>query len=141
MTNDLVTYLSFDGQCEAAFRQYEKILGGKIVAMMRYADAPPETGVPRTPEAANRIMHARLQVGDRFLMGGDAPPQFASKPQGFCVSVQVSDPAEAERIFHALVEGGVVRMPMGETFFARRFDMLIDRFGTPWMVNCEKLAS
>jgi PhnB protein len=71
-------------------------------------------------------------------MGGDAPPQFASKPQGFCVSIQVDDPAKAERIFGELSEGGVVQMPIRETFWARRFGMLIDKFGTPWMVNCER---
>lgn len=116
MTTDLVTYLSFDGQCEAAFKYYEKILGGKIVMMMRYADATADAGVPQTPETASRIMHARLQVADRLLMGGDAPPPFASKPQGFCVSIQVDDPAEAERIFRELGEGGVVQMPIAETF-------------------------
>ena len=83
MTTDLVTYLSFDGQCEAAFKHYERILGGRIVLMMRYSEAPADAGVPQTPETANSIMHARLQVGGRLLMGGDAPPQFASKPQGF----------------------------------------------------------
>ena len=88
MTTDLVTYLSFDGRCEAAFKHYEKILGGKILMMMRYADAPADAGVPQNPETAARIMHARLQVGDRLLMGGDAPPQFATKPQGFCVSIR-----------------------------------------------------
>ena len=106
--------------------------------MMRYADAPADAGAPQSPETANRIMHARLQVGDRFLMGGDAPPHFASKPQGFCVSIQVNDPAEAERIFGELGGGGIVQVPIGETFWARRFGMLIDKFGTPWMVNCEK---
>jgi PhnB protein len=138
MTTDLVTYLSFDGQCEAAFKYYERILGGKILMMLHHADAPADAGVPQTPETANRIMHARLQVGDRLLMGGDAPPQFASKPQGFCVSIQVDTPAEAERIFGGLGEGGAVQMPIGETFWAHRFGMLIDKFGTPWMVNCEK---
>jgi PhnB protein len=141
MTTDLVTYLSFDGQCEAAFKHYEKILGGKILMMVRYADAPAGVDVPQTPETAARIMHARLQVGDSLLMGGDAPPQFASKPQGFCVSVQVDDPAEAERLFRAFGEGGVVQMPLGETFWAHRFGMLSDKFGTPWMVNCEKPAT
>ena len=141
MATDLVTHLSFDGQCEAAFKHYEKVLGGKILMMARYADAPANAGVPQATETANRIMHARLQVGDRLLMGGDAPPQFASKPQGFCVSVQVDDPAEAERIFRELGEGGVVQMPIGETFWARRFGVLIDKFGTPWMVNCEKSTS
>ena len=141
MATDLVTHLSFDGQCEAAFKHYEKVLGGKILMMARYADAPANAGVPQATETANRIMHARLQVGDRLLMGGDAPPQFASKPQGFCVSIQVDDPAEAERIFRELGEGGVVQMPIGETFWARRFGVLIDKFGMPWMVNCEKSTS
>jgi len=138
MTTDLVTYLSFDGQCEAAFKHYEKVLDGKILMMVRNADAPADSCVPQTPETAARIMHARLKVGDRLLMGGDAPPQFASKPQGFCVNIMVDDPIESERIFRELGEGGVVQMPIGETFWARRFGMLIDRFGTPWMVNCEK---
>jgi uncharacterized glyoxalase superfamily protein PhnB len=70
MAIDLVTYLSFDGQSEAAFKHYEKVLGGKILMMARYADAPTDAGVPRTPETDTRIMHVRLQVGDRFLMGG-----------------------------------------------------------------------
>ena len=140
MTTDLVTYLSFDGQCEAAFKLYEEVLRGKILMMMRHADAPSGSGVPQTPDTANRIMHARLKVGDRLLMGGDAPKQFASKPQGFCANIIVDDPAEADRIFHALAEGGVVQMPISETFWARRFGMLIDKFGIPWMVNCEKQA-
>jgi PhnB protein len=74
-------------------------------------------------------------------MGGDAPKQFASKPQGFCANIIVDDPAEADRIFQALAEGGAVRMPISETFWARRFGMLIDKFGIPWMVNCEKQAA
>ncbi|HXW72240.1 MAG TPA: VOC family protein [Methylocella sp.] len=138
MITDLVAYLSFDGRCEEAFKTYENIFGGKILRMVRHKDAPADAGVPQTPETANRIMHARLKVGDLLLMGGDAPPQFASKPQGFSVAIQVDDPQEAERIFSELSEGGAVRMPIGETFFSRRFGMVIDTFGTPWMVNCEK---
>ena len=133
---DLVTYLGFDGQCEAAFKHYEQALRGKILMMMRMADAP--TGTPLPADAANRIMHARLQVGDRLLMGGDTPSQHFSKPQGFCANIMVDDTAEAERIFRALGEGGNVTMPIAETFWARRFGMLTDKFGIPWMVNCEK---
>jgi PhnB protein len=140
MVTDLVTYLSFDGQCEAAFKHYENVLGGEILVMMRNADAPLDSGVPKNPETQHRIMHARLKVGNQLLMGGDAPPQFASKPQGFCSNIMVDDPTEAERIFRDLSEGGRVQMPMTETFWARRFGMLIDKFGTPWMVNCEKPA-
>ena len=79
---ELVTYLAFDGQCEAAFKHYEKVLGGKILAMMRGKDMP--AGMPMPPEAAERIMHARLQVGNRLLMGGDGPSGKEHKPQGFC---------------------------------------------------------
>ena len=132
---DLITYLAFDGQCETAFKHYEKVLRGKILIMMKGADMP--AGTPMPPEAANRIMHARLQVGDRLLMGGDAPPGRHVKPQGFCANITLDDPAEAERIFGDLGEGGSVTMPIAETFWARKFGMLTDRFGVPWMINCE----
>ena len=85
-------------------------------------------------------MHARMTVGNAVLMDADAPPQFFSQPQGFSVSISVKDADEAQRIFTALAEGGTVRMPLQETFWAKRFGMLIDRFGTPWMVNCETPA-
>ena len=138
MATDFVTYLSFDGRCEEAFKRYEKVFKGKILMMMRHSDAPFGSGVPQDSETANRIMHARLEVGGRLLMGGDAPAPSSSKPQGFCVSVAVDDPAEAERIFGQLSEGGAIVMPIGETFWAQRFGMVTDEFGTPWMVNCEK---
>ncbi len=133
---DFVSYLGFDGRCEEAFKHYEKVLHGRIIAMMRYSDAP--TGVPSDDGRNNLIMHARLEVGGRLLLGGDAPTARFSKPQGFCVSIMVDDPAEAERIFRELGVGGTVDMPMGETFWAERFGMLTDRFGIPWMVNCER---
>ena len=138
MSIDLATYLSFDGKCEAAFKHYASVFGGEILAMMRYADAPAEAGMRRTPETDGRIMHARLKIGDRILMGADAPPQFVSQPQGFSVCVQFDDPAEAERVFNDLARGGNTRMPIGPTFWAERFGMCVDKFGTPWMVNCEK---
>jgi uncharacterized glyoxalase superfamily protein PhnB/uncharacterized protein YndB with AHSA1/START domain len=136
---DLVTYLGFDGDCEAAFRHYEKVLGGKILMMIHYADAPTE--VEQEPGAERRIMHARLQVGRHLLMGGDSPAEHFSKPQGFCANVMVEDPGEAERIFRELAVDGTVTMPISETFWARKFGMLTDKFGIPWMVNCEKSMS
>jgi PhnB protein len=138
MVTDFVTYLSFDGRCEEAFKRYENVFKGKIAMMMRHADAPPGSGVPQNSETANRIMHARLEVGGRLLMGGDAPAHSSSRPQGFCVSVAVDDPAEAERIFSQLSESGAIVVPITETFWAQRFGMVTDEFGTPWMVNCEK---
>ena len=129
-------YLTFNGQCEAAFKFYEKCLGAKIEAMMTHAGTPMENHVPS--EWRNKILHARLTVGDQALMGSDAPPERYEKPQGFSVSLNVNAPAEAERIFHALAEKGTVQMPLEQTFWAVRFGMCVDRFGIPWMVNCEK---
>jgi PhnB protein len=130
-------YLSFDGQCKEAFTFYERVLGGKIEAMFTYGDTPSAEYTP--PGMHDRIMHASLTAGGQVLLGGDAPMEYG-KPQGFCVSLNVDTPAEAERIFHALAESGTVQMPIGETFWADRFGMLTDRFGIPWMVNCQKPA-
>jgi PhnB protein len=93
------------------------------------------------PETQDWIMHIRLAVGDQILMGSDAPPGYFSEPHGFSVSIVVDTPEEAERIYAALVEGGEAKMPIGETFWAVRFGMLIDKFGIPWMVNCMKPGS
>jgi PhnB protein len=129
-------YLFFNGQCEAAFRFYERSLGAKIVAMMPHAGTPAEGQVP--PEWRDKIIHARLVLGDQVLMGSDAPPDHFEKPQGFSVTLGIDDPADAERIFNALAENGTIRMPIQQTFWALRFGMLVDRFGIPWMINCEK---
>jgi PhnB protein len=92
------------------------------------------------PEWHDKIMHASLALDDGMLMGSDAPPQYREQMKGFSVLLQVKEPAAAERVFSALAEGGTVRMPLEETFWAARFGMLVDRFGTPWMVNCDKPA-
>lgn len=131
-------YLLFNGDCEAAFKFYEQCLGGKIETMRSHAGTPAEEQVP--PEWRNKILHGRLTVGDQALLASDAPPGRYEKPQGFFVHLQTKDQAEAERIFPALAEGGTIQMPMQETFWAPRFGMLIDRFGIPWMVHCERTA-
>jgi PhnB protein len=129
-------YLFFNGDCEAAFNFYERCLGGKIEAMLTNAGSPAEQQVPA--EWRGKILHARLVVGDAVLMASDAPPGHYQKPQGFSVSVQINEPGRAESVFHALAAGGTVSMPIQETFFAARFGMLVDKFGTHWMVNCDK---
>jgi PhnB protein len=129
------TYLIFNGQCEAAFKFYERCFGGKIEAMMTHAGSPAEAQAP--PEWRDKIMHARLVVDGQVLMGSDAPPGHFEKPQGFSVSLGMKDPAEAERIFKTLAENGKVQMPLQKTFWAQSFGMLVDQFGIPWMVNCE----
>ncbi len=134
----LNSYLLFNGNCEEAFKFYEKVLGGKIEAMMTHAGTPAEAHTPL--EWRDKIIHARMTVGDRVLMGSDTPPPHYEKPAGFSVCLSPKVPAEAERIFHVLAENGTVKMPFGQTFWAFRFGMLIDRFGIPWMINCEKAA-
>jgi len=130
-------YLSFDGQCEAAFNFYAHVLGAQITAQFRYADTPMEFPTPE--EWKNKLMHASLTTPDgAILMGADAPPDHYKPAQGFSISLQIPDEAEAERVFAALSEGGTVTMPIAETFWAKRFGMLIDQFGKPWMINCEK---
>jgi PhnB protein len=135
---DLNTYLSFDGTCEAAFKFYEKVLGGKIVAMMTYAEMPGNSQMAK--DSQNQVMHARLQLGDKLLMGSDAPPGRFEPPKGFHVMFGIKEPAEADRLFGALSANGTVTMPIQEMFWALRFGMLVDQFGTPWMINCEKAA-
>jgi PhnB protein len=129
-------YLSFDGRCEEAFKFYANLLGGEILAMFPFEGTPAAEHV--SPEWQKKIMHATLDLGGAMLMGADAGAAQYNKPQGFSVSLGVDDAAEAERIFAALAEGGKIGMPIQETFWAERFGMVTDRFGIPWMINCEK---
>lgn len=129
-------YLAFDGTCAQAFRFYEQALGGKIVMVMTVGESP--MAAQATPETKDQIMHAALQVGGVTIMGADAPSGMFSKPQGFSVSLGIDDEAEAERVFGNLSEGATIKMPLQETFWARKFGMLVDKFGIPWMVNCAK---
>jgi PhnB protein len=132
------TYLYFKGDCEDAFKFYEKVLGGTIVAMMKHEGTPAADHVPA--EWREKILHARMTVGDQMLMASDAPPGRFERQAGFSVNIGTNDPAEAERLYRALAEDGTQIMPIAETFWAARFGMLVDRFGIPWMINCEKAA-
>lgn len=133
----LTPYLSFDGQCEAAFKFYEQHLGGKIVMMMPFGDTPACDHVPA--DFRHKIMHGRLIVGNAVLMGSDCTPDHPYEGiKGYSVALGLTDVADAERIFKALAEKGTVQMPLEQTFWAIRFGMVVDRFGVPWMVNCEQ---
>jgi len=133
---ELNSYLMFNGNCEPAFKFYERVLGGKITAMLDHGAAPSAENVPA--DWHSKIMHARLEIGGRVLMGSDSPPEYFEDTKGFYVQLGINDPPEAERIFNALAENGTVKMPFAQTFWAYRFGMLVDQFGIPWMVNCEK---
>ncbi len=130
-------YLFFNGECETAFEFYAKTLGGRVEMLMRYGDAPGGDG---NPALRDKVIHACVKFGDQMLMASDAcPPQHPyTKAEGFFVSVNVDSAAEARRIFDAFAEGGTVHMPLEKTFFSEAFGMLVDRFGTPWMINCAK---
>lgn len=132
-------YLVFNGQCETAFKFYEKALGGKIEMMMTHEESPMAQQV--SPEWRAKIMHARMVVDGQILMGSDGPPDRYEEPKGFSLSIGVKDPAEAERLFNELAQSGKVQMPLQKTFWALRFGMLVHRFGIPWMVNCEAASA
>lgn len=130
-------YLTFNGQCEAAFKFYERCLGGKIVAMIPFGDTPHGQQIPA--EHRGRIMHARLVAGNQVLMASDSMPGEPYEGiKNSSMAVQVDTPADADRLFNALAERGKIIMPLAETFWAVRFGMLTDQFGVPWMINCEK---
>lgn len=125
-------YLNFNGRAEEAFEFYKKAVGAEVTAMMRFKDAPPEAGT--TPEAANKVMHAVLRIGDAVLMASDGRCTGATKFEGISLALNAKDEAEAKKFFDALLEGGQVQMPLGKTFFSPAFGMLADRFGVTWMV-------
>lgn len=125
-------YLNFGGNCEEAFRFYEKHLGGKINSMMRFADQPDPKNVP--PGTEKFVLYANMTLGGTELMASDAPPARHQPMRSVYLSLGVDSNEEAERIHGLLAEGGEVFMTMGETFFAHRFGMLRDKFGTSWMI-------
>ena len=130
----LVPYLNFDGNCAEAFRFYEGVLGGKIEVLLTHAESPIAAQVPAG--WADRVLYARLVVGDQVLLASDAPPAQYVPPRGIYAFAGVDTPEEAERIFGALSDGGSIIMPFGPTFWASGFGMCVDRFGIGWMVNC-----
>ena len=128
-------YVSFSGQCEAAFEFYERCLGAQPGPLFRYAGSPM---ADQAPEGwGDKVMHGSVTVGGLVLMGSDVAPGGYQAPTGFSLSLQIQSTADAERIFRDLAEGGAVTMPLEKTFWAARFGMVVDRFGVPWMVNCE----
>jgi PhnB protein len=129
----LYTQLNFGGNCEEAFRFYEKHLGGKITMMMTQSQAP---GAP--PGAGSAIIHARMNIGETVLMGNDVPPDVFKKMRSVYLYLGVDSPGEAERVHKLLADGGEIFMPLEETFFASRFSMLRDRFGVSWSIIHEK---
>jgi PhnB protein len=132
---EISPYVTFSGQCAEAFRFYEQVLGGRIVMMQTHGETPMKDHVPASWQ--DKILHARLEVGSFALMGSDAPPDRYKPSEGIAVSISVPA-SDGERIFRQLSEGGKVGMPFQKTFWAAGFGMVVDRFGTPWMVNSDR---
>ena len=132
----LYTQLNFGGNCEEAFRYYEKHLGGRITMLMRVKDLPP--AAPRPPGSPDAVIHVRMDLDGAELIGNDVPPDNFKSIRSSYLYLAVDSPEAAERIYAALTDGGEVTMPMAETFFASRFGQLRDRFGTLWTVLHEK---
>jgi len=132
----LNTYLNYGGNCAGAFRFYEEHLGGKITMMRTHGEQPGATNVP--PERQKDILHARITLGGTELMAADVPPERFQPMRSAYLSLSVDSIEEAERIHALLSDGGQIFMPMQETYFAFRFSMLRDRFGTSWMIIYER---
>ena len=131
----LHTYLNYGGNCEQAFR-YERHLGGKVEMMMTYAEQPEPKNVP--PGMDKAILHASMTLGETKLMASDVAPERFQPMRSVYLSLDAGSTEEAERIYGLLSDGGEIFMPMQETFFAFRFAMLRDKFGTSWMLIHER---
>jgi PhnB protein len=133
----LSTHLVFDGQCEAAFKLYERCLGGRDLVLVTYASSPMAAEVPSG--WGDKIVHASLTVGAAtVLSGADVVAESYERPAGFFVLLSVADAATAKRIFDELAEGGQIRMALRETFWSPTYGVLVDRFGIPWEISCER---
>lgn len=131
----LSPYLSYNGNCTEAMNFYAKLFGAELKALITYDQMPPEMG-PCAPGAEKLVMHAHLVHPGFSIMAGDTPPGMSFEAiKGAMMAITFDEPAEAERVFKALSQGGNVTMPLAETFWAKTFGMVTDRFGTPWGIN------
>lgn len=131
-------HLCFDGSCEAAFRFYQRVLGGRLQTLLTYGDSPLAERTP--PHLRGRILHATLRLDECDLFGADLLPEQHRPAAGFFVLLSVEDVDRGREIFTALAEGGEVLVPFERTFWSPGFGALVDRFGTPWEVSCEGLV-
>ena len=137
--SDPIAYLSFNGNCAEAMRYYERVLGAKMEVMMSGGQSPMAAQIP--PEFADRILHAALKLPDGgWLYAGDCPANMPYEGiKGVGLTLNYPTTAEATRVFNQLADGGRITMPLQAAFWARTWGMLVDRFGTPWIVNGERL--
>lgn len=129
------SYLFFDGRCDEAIEFYKKTLGAEVGMLMRWKECPDKSAC--TPGNENKVMHASLKIGESRVMASDGRNTGSPKFDGFALSVDAKDDADADRLFSGLSAGGNVIMPLGKTFFSPRFGMTQDKFGVNWMVIVE----
>lgn len=136
----LIPFLGFNGKTHEAMAFYAQVLGGKVTSEIRYRDMPPMENTDgcgeMPPETLDHVAHSQLEVGSAILMAADGPS--SGGENSTTINIDVDTVEEAERVFKALADGGEIKMPIGETFWAHRWGFLIDRYGKPWMVNCMK---
>jgi PhnB protein len=132
---EIQPYLFFDGRCDEAIEFYRKTVGAEVQMLMRFKDNPDSQQKGMIPPGGeNKVMHARLRIGEGVVLVSDGNNQNKPKFDGFALSLTIATEAEADRYFNALADGGTVQMPLTKTFFSPRFGMLADRFGVKWMV-------
>ena|SRR5436190_21010987 len=126
------SYLFFNGRCEEALEFYRKTVGAEIIMLMRFKDSPDQSMV--APGTAEKVMHVSFRIGNSTVMASDGQCQGTAKFEGFALTYNAADEAEADKVFAALAQGGQIQMPMTKTFFSPRFGMVADRFGVSWMI-------
>jgi len=127
-------YINFSGACEEAINFYTQAVDAKLQMMMRFGEAPPNSGV--TPGREKKVLHSAFTIGESTLFGSDGHADEKPNLHGIAITLTIKDPAEAERAFKALSAGGSVQAPLTQTFFAKSFGMLQDKFGLGWMILC-----
>ncbi len=135
---DLNPYLTFPGTCAEALEFYAEVFGGQVEALQTVSDSPIAGEMP--PEAQTHVMHGRVRIGERLIMASDDIQGTYEVPRGFSIQTAFDDIEKASRIFSRLAKHGEVVMPFGPTFWAAGFGMCRDRYGVPWMVNCDAPA-
>jgi PhnB protein len=130
-------HINFNGRCEEAIEFYKKALGAEVVMIHRFKQIPdPQPGMI-APGTENKIMHARIRIGDTIVLASDGRCTGKAAFDGISMSITADNEAMADRLFNGLADGGQVQMPLGKTFFSPRFGMLADRFGLTWMIYVE----
>jgi PhnB protein len=131
-------YLTFNGNCEEAFKFYKSVFGGEYSRISKFGDMPPMPGHEMPEEEKKRIMHVSLPISkETILMGSDSSLRMGEVKIGSTMSLSIGADSkeEADHIFKSLSAGGKIIMPIADMFWGAYFGMLVDKYGFDWMVN------